>query len=43
MIRGWLGRLDDGDPLTAWMLQPASKRLTFANLHAGRTGRWGDA
>ena len=41
-IRGWLGRLDDGDALNAWTLQPASKRLTFANLHAGRTGRRGD-
>jgi hypothetical protein len=41
-IRGWLGRLDDGDALNAWTLQPASKRLTFANLHAARTGRGGD-
>jgi hypothetical protein len=41
-IRGWLGGLDDGDALTAWTLQPASKRLTFANLHAGRVGREGD-
>ena len=35
-------RLDDGDALNAWTLQPASKRLTFANLHAGRAGRRGD-
>jgi hypothetical protein len=41
-IRGWLDRLDDGDALNAWTLQPASKRLTFANLHAARTGRGGD-
>jgi hypothetical protein len=38
-IRKWLGDLDDGDALNAWTVEPTSQRLTFANLHAGRTGR----
>lgn len=38
-IRDWLGQLDDADALNAWTVEPTSQRLTFANLHAGRTGR----
>jgi hypothetical protein len=37
-IRDWLGQLDDADALNAWTVQPSARRLTFANLHAGRSG-----
>jgi hypothetical protein len=33
-LRAWIDRLQDDDPLAAWLQQPAVSRLTFASLHA---------
>jgi hypothetical protein len=34
-LRRWLGDVADRDALSAWTLEPALHRMTFANLHAG--------
>jgi len=33
-MRAWARRVDDDDPLAAWLREPSLARLTFANLHA---------
>ena len=31
----WIDDVDDGDALSAWTTEPATKRLDFAALHSG--------
>ncbi|WP_427135260.1 hypothetical protein [Pseudarthrobacter sp. S9] len=33
-IRDWMGDVEDLDPLSAWTVEPATHRLSFARLHA---------
>lgn len=37
-ILDWMGDVEDGDALSAWTVEPATLRLSFARLHAGQEG-----
>ena len=37
-IRNWMGDVEDMDALSAWTVEPATLRLSFARLHAGQDG-----
>ena len=37
-IRDWMGDVEDSDALSAWTVEPATLRLSFARLHAGPDG-----
>ncbi|WP_427135243.1 hypothetical protein [Pseudarthrobacter sp. S9] len=37
-IRDWMGDVEDRDALSAWTLEPATLRLSFARLHADQDG-----
>jgi hypothetical protein len=37
-IRDWMGDVEDMDALSAWTVEPATLRLSFARLHAGQDG-----
>lgn len=34
-IHDWMGEVEDSDALSAWTVEPATLRLSFARLHAG--------
>jgi hypothetical protein len=34
-LHAWLGDIEDRDALSAWTMEPALHRMTFANLHSG--------
>lgn len=37
-IHDWMGEVADMDALSAWTVEPATLRLSFAQLHAGQDG-----
>ncbi|HBH57476.1 MAG TPA: hypothetical protein DEP82_04755 [Arthrobacter bacterium] len=37
-IRDWMGDVEDMDALSAWTVEPATLRLSFARLHASQDG-----
>ncbi|AXJ10966.1 hypothetical protein CFN17_16130 [Arthrobacter sp. PM3] len=38
LIRDWMGDVEDQDALSAWTVEPATLRLSFARLHADQFG-----
>ncbi|SFT91788.1 hypothetical protein SAMN04487915_105120 [Arthrobacter sp. ov118] len=37
-MHDWMGDVEDQDALSAWTVEPATLRLSFARLHAGQDG-----